>query len=635
MRMSTNQDPRIGLRPIAAGLAVAVAALAQMVLGGPGAEETGGAGSGQEPFTFVQMCDTQLGMGGYEHDVRTFERAVEVINGMEPDFVVICGDLVDRADDQSFADFKKIRSGFKLPCYCASGNHDVGNQPSAESLRRYREKIGPDYYTFEHKGFTFVVANTQLWKAPLAGESEKHDEWFRRALEDAKARRSPAVLVVHYPLFIEKPDEKEVYFNLPVAKRKEVLDLCVENGVVAILGGHLHRFAANEYKGIKLVNGETTSKNFDKRPMGFRFWEVDANGGMTHRFIGLDRSLRRSAARYFDIGVGIGHEIVDREADWPLLTTQFSGVTPENCMKIAALQPVEGEFHWEEADRLVKFARGQGLTMVGHCLVWAKDDRTPAWIYRDGDGEASKALLLERMEAHIDRVAGRYRGQVVAWDVVNEALADGGEENDLRPSSWLSIAGDDFIAKAFEFAHRADPDAILIYNDYHNELPPKRAKMIRLLRSLKARGAPVHAVGIQGHYTIDKVPFDDIEATLVAMRELELKVFVSELDIDMVPRDRWWADGGAHREELATLNPFPDGLPVELARRQADQYARLFRLFKQYADVVERVTFWNLHDGRSWLNSFPWERTNHPLLFDRASQPKPAFDAVIEALEPS
>jgi endo-1,4-beta-xylanase len=126
------------------------------------------------------------------------------------------------------------------------------------------------------------------------------------------------------------------------------------------------------------------------------------------------------------------------------------------------------------------------------------------------------------------------------------------------------------------------------------------------------------------------VTFEDIEATLIAVREHGFKVFISVLDIDMIPRDRWWVDGGEHRNELAMLNPYPDGLPAGLARRQADQYARLFR---QYAYVVERVTFWNLHDGISWLNDFPWQRTNHPLLFDREGKPEPALEAVLEVLE--
>jgi 3',5'-cyclic AMP phosphodiesterase CpdA len=241
-----------------------------------------------EGFKFVQMCDTQLGMGGYEHDVQTFELAVDQINAMRPDFVVICGDLVNKANDKSFADFNRIKTGFKIPCYCAAGNHDVENKPTAASLARYREKVGKDYYSVEHKGYTFVVANTQLWKAPLKGESEKHDAWFKQALADAKAKASPVVVVAHYPLFVEKPDEKEGYYNMPLKKRVELLQLCEDNGVVAFLAGHTHKLKIRSYKGIQMVNGETTSKNFDKRPMGFRLWEVSPKGEMAHRFVALE-----------------------------------------------------------------------------------------------------------------------------------------------------------------------------------------------------------------------------------------------------------------------------------------------------------------------------------------------------------
>lgn len=242
----------------------------------------------QEPFSFVQMCDTQLGMGGYEHDVMTFKLAVKQINSIKPDFVVICGDLVQKANDKSFADFKAIKAGFVIPCHCAAGNHDVGNKPTPESLKRYRETIGKDYYSFENKGYTFIVANTQLWKAPLAGESEKHDAWFKKTLQAAKAKNSPAVIVVHYPLFVKEPNEKDNYYNIPQPKRQEILDLCVKNGVVAFLAGHTHKQISNEYKGIQMVNGETTSKNFDGRPMGFRLWNVDDEQGMRHQFVKLE-----------------------------------------------------------------------------------------------------------------------------------------------------------------------------------------------------------------------------------------------------------------------------------------------------------------------------------------------------------
>jgi endo-1,4-beta-xylanase len=175
---------------------------------------------------------------------------------------------------------------------------------------------------------------------------------------------------------------------------------------------------------------------------------------------------------------------------------------------------------------------------------------------------------------------------------------------------------------------------VLIYNDYNNELPVKRAKLIRLVHSLREKKTPIHAIGLQGHYEIDRLPLSDIKATRVAMRELGMKVVVSELDIDVIPRGRWWADGGKHRDELSKVNPYRDACPPEILQRQAKQYGQLFRLFRKYADVLVRVTFWNLHDGQSWLNGFPWKRVNHPLLFDREGKPKPAFDAVMKTLEP-
>jgi len=341
-------------------------------------------------------------------------------------------------------------------------------------------------------------------------------------------------------------------------------------------------------------------------------------------------SLRRAAAAQFEIGVGISDRIPQRTNDWPLLTAQFNTVTPENCMKPVAVQPAEGAFNFATADAFVDFATRQKLKLVGHCLVWAKDDRTPTWFYRDGQQPASRELLLVRMRQYIETVVGRYRGRIATWDVVNEALDDG--TNYLRPSGWEQVCGEEFIAKAFEYAHAADPAALLVYNDYNTELPAKRAKMIRLIRSLRAKNVPLHAIGLQGHYELDRVPLADLEATLLAMRELGVKVVVSELDIDVIPRSKWWADGGKYRAELAQLNPYRDGCPPEILQRQAEQYSQLFQLFRKYADVIARVSFWNLHDGQSWLNDFPWQRVNYPLLFDRNGQPKPAFEAVIKVL---
>lgn len=204
---------------------------------------------------------------------------------------------------------------------------------------------------------------------------------------------------------------------------------------------------------------------------------------------GSPGSLKDAAAGLFPVGVAVSNGIASRPADWPLLTAQFNSVSAENCLKPDPVQRAEGRFNFAEADALVEFAAARHLQVVGHCLVWAKDDRTPPWFFREGEQAASSERLLHRMKTHIDTVVGRYRGRIAMWDVVNEALDDGPAL--LRPSGWSSACGEEFIAKAFEYAHAADPQALLIFNDYNNELPAKRAKLVQLVQSLRSKNVPI------------------------------------------------------------------------------------------------------------------------------------------------
>ena len=247
-------------------------------------------------FSFVQLCDTQLGMGGYADDVARFRSAVRQINRIHPDFAIICGDLIHVADEQSFSDFNAIWANFEIPCYRAPGNHDVKNAPTPESLAYYRETIGKDYYAFEHKGRLFVIVNTQLWKAPLEIETATQDRWLAGTLADAQNKGLPVFIAGHYPLFINTPDEPEEYMNLPLERRRALLDLMTSHGVVAVLGGHTHRFLSNDYQGIQFVNGETTSKNFDGRPFGFRLWHIGPDRPFRHEFVPLD--VLQSGSKY-------------------------------------------------------------------------------------------------------------------------------------------------------------------------------------------------------------------------------------------------------------------------------------------------------------------------------------------------
>jgi len=243
--------------------------------------------SKQTPFYFVQLCDTQLGMGGYDNDLESFNTAVNKINALKPDFVVICGDLVHDANDSSFSDFKKIMEGFEVPCYPAPGNHDVGNIPNDTTLNYYRNIIGKDYYKFQNKGYSFIVTNSQLWKVYVQNESEKQDNWFKETLKDPSVNKNPVFVIGHYPLYIETPEEEEDYYNFPMAKRKEMLTLFKQNNVKAYLSGHTHKTIINNYENIQFVSGESTSKNFDERPLGFRLWKVSSDT-VSHHFVPLD-----------------------------------------------------------------------------------------------------------------------------------------------------------------------------------------------------------------------------------------------------------------------------------------------------------------------------------------------------------
>ncbi len=345
-----------------------------------------------------------------------------------------------------------------------------------------------------------------------------------------------------------------------------------------------------------------------------------------------ERSLKEIVGNRFKVGVGVGHQILQNPEDVALISRHFQILTPENCMKPQSIHTSENEWSFADTDRYADFVRSHQLEMVGHCLVWAKDDRTDEWMKSENDGKpVTRETLLRRIEEHIATVVPRYADVTTMWDVVNEAVDDGGEGM-LRDSVYSRTTDIDFIVTAFKSARQHDPDALLIYNDYNGHKPQKRTKLLQLLKQLKDAGAPVDAYGMQGHFELGDDSIPQLRETFDELRKLGLKVVVSELDIDVVKRGRWWADGGKYREELATFDPYKDGMPQEIAQQQAKQYAELFALFVEYADIIERVSFWNLHDGESWLNYFPWQRINHPLLFDRDRQPKLAFDAVYDEL---
>jgi endo-1,4-beta-xylanase len=316
-----------------------------------------------------------------------------------------------------------------------------------------------------------------------------------------------------------------------------------------------------------------------------------------------------------------------------IVTRHFESATPENILKWEKVHPAPGRYDFAPVDRFLAFAEKRGMVVIGHCLVW--HSQTPAWVFEGKDGAPlDRETALARMREHIQTVVGRYKGRIKGWDVVNEAIADG-PEGGLRKSKWREAIGDDYIAKAFEYAHQADPQAELYYNDYNLANAPKRAAALSLVKQLKAWGIRVDGVGEQGHWLIDWPSPAEIETTITDIASAGFKALITELDVDVLPRDpgMYGADLEKRARYKAETNLYPDGLPKAKQDELARRYAEIFAVFLKHHDKVPRVTFWGVTDAETWLHNFPVPgRVNHPLLFDHKGQPKPAFDAVVEVL---
>jgi endo-1,4-beta-xylanase len=313
-----------------------------------------------------------------------------------------------------------------------------------------------------------------------------------------------------------------------------------------------------------------------------------------------------------------------------IIKRQFDSITPENVLKWALVHPKPDAYDFGAADKYVEFGEKNNMFIIGHTLVW--HNQTPKWVFEDEKGNPlTRKKLLKRMQDHIKTVVGRYKGRIKGWDVVNEALDEDGA---MRQSPWMKIIGPDYIEKAFKFAHKADPQAELYYNDYSLENEPKRQGAIALIKKLKSEGIPVKAIGLQGHDNLDWPTVEQQDATITAFEQLGVKVNITELDITVLPSPtkQQTAEVTATAESKAELNPYSEGLPDKMQQQLAKRYADLFAVFVKHRDVIERVTFWGVTDGDSWRNGWPVRgRTDYPLLFDRSGAPKPAFEAVIQA----
>jgi endo-1,4-beta-xylanase len=331
------------------------------------------------------------------------------------------------------------------------------------------------------------------------------------------------------------------------------------------------------------------------------------------------KGLKDYYKKYFPIGVAVApNNLKGDEAQFIL--QQFNSITPENAMKMGPIHPEENRYYWNDADSIVEFAQKNGLRVRGHNLCW--HNQTPRWLFKDSSGNSvTKEVLLQRLKDHITTVVNRYRGKIYAWDVVNEAIADDSAHY-LRNSMWYQICAEDFIAKAFEYAHAADPNALLFYNDYNEINVFKRDKIYRLVKGLKDAGVPIHGIGLQGHWAINEPSNKQLDSTIKKFADLGLKVQITELDISVYPKEH----NARERKPADADTTFTS----EKEKKQIEVYKMCFEVFRKYRKILSGVTFWNVSDRHSWLDNFPVRgRKDYPLLFDSDLKPKKAYWEVV------
>ncbi len=339
-----------------------------------------------------------------------------------------------------------------------------------------------------------------------------------------------------------------------------------------------------------------------------------------HTTIDEGKGLKDYYAGYFPVGVAVSPRALKTD-EAALILQEFNSMTPENAMKMGPVHPKENEYNWEGADSIAAFAKRNNLKLRGHTLCW--HNQAPNWFFKDAAGNpVSKEVLLQRLKDHITMVVKRYKGIIYAWDVVNEVISDKGDEY-FRPSEFYKICGEDFVAKAFQYAHEADPDALLFYNDYNEINAVKREKIFKLVKGLKDAGVPIHGLGLQGHWALNEPTEQQLDSTMSRFAELGLKLQVTELDISVYPKE--------HNARERKSSDYDTTYTAEREAKQVEVYKMCFKIFRKYKHVLSGITFWNISDRHSWLDNFPVRgRKDYPLLFDKDLKPKKAYWEVVK-----
>ncbi|MEK6481387.1 endo-1,4-beta-xylanase [Catalinimonas sp. 4WD22] len=333
-----------------------------------------------------------------------------------------------------------------------------------------------------------------------------------------------------------------------------------------------------------------------------------------------EKGLKDYYSDYFPIGVAVSPRALKTD-EAELIKQEFISITAENAMKMGPIHPRENEYFWADADSIVAFAERNNMKMRGHTLCW--HNQTPDWMFVDAQGDSvSKEVLLGRLKDHITEVVTRYKGKIYAWDVVNEVISDQADAF-YRQSPWYKICGEDYIAEAFRYAHEADPQALLFYNDYNEIDSLKRSKIIKMVNELKAEGVPIHGIGLQGHWAINEPSEEQLEQTLSDFAETGLELQITELDISVYPKE--------HSARERRPEDENDEFTAERKQKQREVYDICFALFRKHQDDITSVTFWNISDRGSWLDNFPVRgRKDYPLLFDENLEPKEVYQDVVD-----
>jgi endo-1,4-beta-xylanase len=341
------------------------------------------------------------------------------------------------------------------------------------------------------------------------------------------------------------------------------------------------------------------------------------------------QTLAKATKGKFLIGVAVNMQQVNgvKPVETDLIAKEFSAIVPENCMKPQPIHPEENRYNWADADKFVAFGEKNKQAVTGHCLLW--HSQIGRWMFVDENGkDASPEVLKERMHQHILAVVGRYKGRIKGWDVVNEAFEDNGT---YRNSKFFQILGKDFIKYAFQFAHEADPNVELYYNDFNVETPAKCDAIVEMVKELKAEGCRIDAVGSQAHMHLNTPTLEATETSFNKLKAAGVHILITEWDISMLPSPYEGANISAHFGYSKEMDPYRDAVPDSVQQKWNKRVLDMFGLFLKYNDVVDRVTLWGLSDAGSWLNNFPIRgRKDFPLLFDRQYQRKPVVDEMIK-----